>query len=103
MDDFELQITQDVGLDGWKIKGIKEIQWTPEQRDSEIARRRAKREDNSLTPLRIKFYLPTTERQRQIVNQREVPTSSNIRMHMVDITNHQSHVTHDHEDITICI
>ncbi|XP_057250132.1 uncharacterized protein LOC104897172 [Beta vulgaris subsp. vulgaris] len=69
---------------------------TPEQRDSENARRRARREDDRITPLHIQFDSPTTERQCQTVNQRDVPTSSNIRMPMVDITNHQSHVTHDH-------
>lgn len=97
MEEYELQRSQERRTRWMEKKRRQRNSLTPEQRDSENSRRRARRVDENISPRNIQFESPTTENHHVVENQRDASTSTLPRTPMADITNHQQRVTHNQE------
>lgn len=91
MDEYELQRLQERRTRWMEKKRRQQNLLTPDQRDSKNARRRARRENENVSPRNIQFESPVTE------NRGDASTLSHPRTPMEDITNHQQHVIHNQD------
>lgn len=93
MDEDEILSTQQQRIAWIEKKRRQRQSLTPEQRESENARRRARRHANNIAPREIQFQSPSIERQRLEYNHDNTTTSSCIRRPLGDITNLEAQVS----------